>query len=121
MNTTNPNNKNLVEITTPRQAKNGTRMFYDNVSHCRYGSYASGYVRRSYTVRFNDKIGPARFNSTQCMYPLNPRATIGSDSQYKSTVCIMISDENDRIALINKAADRGWSYSGSYNKSLVGG
>lgn len=114
-------NSNLVEITTPRQAKNGTRMFYDTASKCCYGSYASGYVRRSFLVRFSNTIGPARLNSTWCMYPMNPRATISSDSLYKSTTCLMISDESDRIALINKAADRGWTYKGSYDKSLIGG
>ena len=34
------------EITTPRQAKNGTRMFQCFQTGDLYGSYASGYVRR---------------------------------------------------------------------------
>lgn len=111
---------NLVEITTPRQANNGTRMFYDSKSGCRYGSYASGYVRRIYIVRFNPVfvLGPAHLNNKQQMYPLNPRASIGNGS-YRSTICIMIKNEADRIAMINEAADRGWSYNGSRDKNCI--
>jgi hypothetical protein len=111
---------NLVEITTPRQAKNGTRMFHDFVSGCRYGSYASGYVRRIYTVRNSLEfvLGPAHLNHREQMYPLNPRASIGN-GLYRSTICIMISNEADRIAMINEAADRGWTYSGSRDKSYI--
>ena len=36
----------LTEVTTPRQAANGTRMFFCSDSGCYYGSYASGYIRR---------------------------------------------------------------------------
>lgn len=39
-------NSNLIEITTPLQAKNGTRMFKCTRTGAIYGSYASGYVRR---------------------------------------------------------------------------
>ena len=39
-------NSNLIEITTPLQTKNGTRMFKCTRTGAIYGSYASGYVRR---------------------------------------------------------------------------
>ena len=39
-------NNNLIEITTPLQSKNGTRMFECTRTGAHYGSYASGYVRR---------------------------------------------------------------------------
>tara|TARA_B100001057_G_scaffold500597_1_gene616564 strand:+ start:2136 stop:2759 length:624 start_codon:yes stop_codon:yes gene_type:complete len=39
-------NSNLIEITTPLQTKNGTRMFRCTRTGAIYGSYASGYVRR---------------------------------------------------------------------------
>ena len=39
-------NSNLIEITTQRQFKNGTRMFRCILSGDLYASYASGYVRR---------------------------------------------------------------------------
>jgi hypothetical protein len=39
-------NTNLIEITTQRQLKNGTRMFKCTRTGAYYGSYASGYVRR---------------------------------------------------------------------------
>ena len=39
-------NGSLTEVTTSRQAANGTRMFFCSASNCYYGSYASGYIRR---------------------------------------------------------------------------
>ena len=42
----NPKNPNLVEITTKKQAKNGTRHFFDNKHKVSYISYTTGYVRR---------------------------------------------------------------------------
>ena len=36
----------IVENTTKRQVKNGTRSFYDEVTNSCYTSYSSGYVRR---------------------------------------------------------------------------
>lgn len=111
---------NLVEITTPRQAKNGTRMFHDVASDCCYGSYASGYVRRIYVIRHNPVfvLGPAHLNHTQQMYPLNPRVVM-DNGYYRSKSCIMISNEADRIAMINDAANRGWSYNGSRDKICI--
>lgn len=112
--------RNLVDITTARQANNGTRMFHDVASGCCYGSYASGYVRRIYVVRHNPVfvLGPAHLNHTQQMYPLNPRVSMGNGS-YRSTRCIMIKNEADRIAMINKAADRGWNYNGSRDNNNI--
>jgi hypothetical protein len=120
MNPTSPTNKNLVEITSPRQAKNGTRMFHDTVSGCRYGSYASGYVRRIYVIRRYEASTPcpAHLNHTEEMYPLNPRTSM-DNGYYRSTSCIMIKNEADRIAMIDKAADRGWCYKGSRKHSKI--
>ena len=38
----------LVEVTSQRQANNGTVCYHDPVTGCDYLSYESGYVRRSY-------------------------------------------------------------------------
>jgi hypothetical protein len=38
----------LVEVTSQRQASNGTVCYHDPVTGCDYMSYESGYVRRSY-------------------------------------------------------------------------
>ena len=41
----------LIEVTSQRQADNGTVCFHDPVTRCDYMSYESGYVRRSYKTK----------------------------------------------------------------------
>lgn len=87
------------EITTPRQSQNGTRMFQCPTTGDLYGSYASGYVRRKnvngeskrfYQLNPVDVIKQTHklFNGTEYVY-----------SQYKR---IMINNESDRLALIQR-------------------
>ena len=90
---------NLKEITTPRQAKNGTRMFQCPQTGDLYGSYASGYTRR--------KSASAE---SQRFYQLNPvdvtkqniKLNNGFEYVYHSTKRIMIPNESDRLALIEQ-------------------
>jgi len=39
----------LIELTTQRQANNGTQCFHDPMTGCDYLTYESGYVRRKYS------------------------------------------------------------------------
>jgi hypothetical protein len=41
----------LVEVTSQRQADNGTVCYHDPITNCDYMSYASGYVRRQYKAK----------------------------------------------------------------------
>ena len=41
----------LVEVTSQRQADNGTVCYHDPIANCDYMSYESGYVRRKYSQR----------------------------------------------------------------------
>lgn len=92
---------NLKEITTPRQAKNGTRMFQCLTTGDLYGSYASGYVRRKNvngdSQRFY-QLNPV--NVTKQTHKLN-NGTEYVHSQYKR---IMLPNESDRLALIERRA-----------------
>jgi len=36
----------LIEVTSQRQANNGTQCFHDPITNCDYFSYESGYIRR---------------------------------------------------------------------------
>ena len=74
------------EITTPRQAQNGTRAFLCNRTGAIYTSHSNGYVRR--------QIINTRNYSGQ--YQINTR---------KNGVRIMLSNESDRLALIEKRAE----------------
>jgi hypothetical protein len=41
----------LFEVTSQRQADNGTVCFHDPIANCDYMSYESGYVRRKYSAK----------------------------------------------------------------------
>jgi len=90
-------NNNLIEITTPLQSKNGTRMFECTRTGAHYGSYASGYVRRKTNGSHNTK----RF------YQLNKKKSFPvfdaeRNMTFKNTQRVMISTEEERLALINQ-------------------
>jgi hypothetical protein len=87
-------NSNLIEITTPRQLKNGTRMFQCIHTGDLYGSYASGYVRRK-------TAGSDRF------YQLNKQSKVKVfnkqlNMEFINTNRIKIESAQDRLNLINQ-------------------
>ena len=57
--------EDVMETTTEREKKNGTRSFLDMVNKIPYKSYSNGYIRR----RPRQSNGDNRYNS---FYPLNP-------------------------------------------------
>lgn len=81
----------LEETTTPRQAKNGTREFFDPETNTHYASYATGYVRRLH-----------RYSCTYVnMYPVNKRRKEDS----AETACILLRKKADRMDLLIKAVE----------------
>jgi hypothetical protein len=104
-------NKDLIEITTPRQAKNGTRAWKCSRTGALYGSYASGSVRRTpLDFQFGYKT-PTRLNKRNVTVlhkdKFNGKTFLTTTSKF-----IMIPHEEDRIALINhrSASYKGYIY-----------
>ena len=90
-------NNNLIEITTPLQSKNGTRMFECTRTGAHYGSYASGYVRR----KVNGSQTGGRF------YQLNKKEVVpvfntALNMTFNNTQRVMINTEEERLNLINQ-------------------
>lgn len=90
-------NNNLIEITTPLQTKNGTRMFKCTRTGAHYGSYASGYVRR----KVNGSQPSGRF------YQLNKKEVVpvfntALNMTFNNTQRVMINSETERLNLINQ-------------------
>lgn len=85
----------LIELTSKRQAKNGTLRFHDPITGCDYFSYANGYVRRK----------PKHTS----IYQLNKKITVKRESQYRAGtffICyerIMEMSEEKRIDIIARA------------------
>ena len=90
-------NNNLIEITTPLQSKNGTRMFKCTRTGAHYGSYASGYVRR----KVNGSQPNGRF------YQLNKQETFQTFNKqlnmtFTQTSRVLIDSEKERLDLIKQ-------------------
>lgn len=77
------------EVTTHRQAKNGTRAFLCKRTGAIYTSHSNGYVRRQIHISSRGSKGSSG------QYQINTR---------KNGVRIMLSNESDRLALIESRA-----------------
>jgi len=92
----------VIELTTQRQANNGTVCFHDPITNCDYLSYASGYVRRKYS-KLNwrgDKI--------TTMYQLNPIKKVKvrptwTNRDIEITERILIHNPKYRLELLSRA------------------
>ena len=84
------------EITTPRQAKNGTRAFKCNRTGYTYTSYSSGYVRRQRAKYYTPTVLNKREKQNVC-YNM-----FGKQIFANVLGCIMIDTEDERLALIEK-------------------
>ena len=80
-------NVSLTEVTTPRQAANGTRMFFCSNTNCYYGSYASGYIRRGIPTNIPGS------STSHIFYQLNKKSRGNR---------ILIANETDRLAEIDR-------------------
>lgn len=94
----------LVEVTSQRQADNGTLCFHDPVTGCDYMSYESGYVRRSYTSK-----SYWSGQEVNTIYQLNrtrkaTRVSEWSGREYKCTERILEPNHDKRIDMIARAA-----------------
>jgi len=87
----------LIEVTSQRQADNGTICFHDPKTGCNYMSYESGYVRRSYKTK-----AWRSSKEITSIYQLNPQRQV--DGRWgKMTKRILIDNHDSRIDLIARA------------------
>ena len=73
-----PKNPNLIEITSPIQAKRGNRQFFDTKHKVSYISYSSGYVRREVKASTTCMWSNKQFKA-QAQYQLNKVKVITKD------------------------------------------
>jgi hypothetical protein len=64
----------LIEVTSQRQANNGTVCYHDPIANCDYMSYESGYVRRKYSTR-SWRTG----NKINTVYQLNKKRIVSRE------------------------------------------
>lgn len=94
---------NCIEVTSQRQADNGTVCYHDPITGCDYLSYENGYIRRSYKTRsyWSGKM-------FETIYQLNPKRkgyykSPYSGSLYETTVRQMVNSPEKRMDLLARA------------------
>ena len=98
------------EITTPRQAANGTRMFLCERTGARYGSYASGYVRREIesTLPIFHPVKGSIDLTIRDQYQINPRPFVtikdNAGNEFRVRSIELYSSESERLERIEKLA-----------------
>lgn len=86
-----------VEVTSQRQADNGTVCYYDPMTGANYMSYESGYIRRSYKTK-SWRSG----KDIETIYQLNPKRQTEQVSAYtgrtfECTERVMVTDSEERM------------------------
>ena len=108
----------LIELTTERQANNGTQCFHDPIAGCDYLSYESGYVRRKYSSTSIHWSGQKYIT----IYQLNKTQRVLRESTYtpgKFYDCverIMEMNPESRIDIIVRATTNFRKYLRKYTK-----
>ena len=92
----------VIEVTSQRQADNGTICFHDPITNCDYLSYESGYIRRKYS-----KLN-WRGRKISTIYQLNPvkKEKVWVDwaeRDFEVNKRILIHNPNYRLELLARA------------------
>lgn len=92
-----------VEVTSQRQADNGTVCYHDPITNCDYLSYETGYIRRSYKTRsyYSGKM-------FETIYQLNPQrkgtwVSPYNGQDYDITERVMIDSPEERMDRLARA------------------
>ncbi|MDC0008770.1 hypothetical protein OAE73_00215 [bacterium] len=93
-----------IELTSQRQADNGTICYHDPETGCDYLSYESGYIRRSYKTP--SPWIPNKMRET--IYQLNPQSKGYYISEYtgniyETTARVMIHNPQERLDRLARA------------------
>jgi len=117
-----PKNTNLIEITTPVQAKRGNRQFFDQHHKVSYITYANGYVRREikaiYTAqngkqyKMQDQFVINKRTSTKQTY----KANNGYEYSYTSTGVIKEPCPQKRMDIIDHHSSNYRGYKGRFTR-----
>ena len=120
-----PKNTNLVEITTPVQAKRGNRQFFDTHHKVSYITYANGYVRREIKATY---VSPYTTNTKvykmQDQFVINKRTyekqswtnNYGQLTTYTSTGVIKEPCPQKRMDIIDHHSTNYKGYTGRFSR-----
>lgn len=92
-----------IEVTSQRQADNGTVCYHDPITNCDYLSYETGYIRRSYKTK-SWRTGKV----LETIYQLNPKrngvwVSPTTGKEYPAVQRVMIPNHEERTELLVRA------------------
>ena len=124
MGTIQPQNPNLIETTTPVQARRGNRQFFCRQHKVSYISYSNGYVRREINAEYTNPIyrdfpptdGRPKTYKVQDQFVLNRRKSIPTSWGFNSHKIIKEHSAQARMDMIDRISANYKGYTGRFTR-----
>ena len=118
MGTIQPQNPNLIETTTPVQARRGNRQFFCKQHKVSYISYSNGYVRREINASYvSPYTASQKAYKVQDQFVLNRRKSIPTQWGFNSRVIIKEHCPQARMDMIDRISSNYKGYTGRYTRT----
>ncbi len=115
MGTIQPQNPNLIETTTPIQARRGNRQFFCQQHKVSYISYSNGYVRREINASYvSPYTASQKAYKVQDQFVLNRRKSIPTQWGFSSRVVIKEHCAQARMDMIDRISANYKGYTGRF-------
>lgn len=113
--TIQPQNPNLIEITTPIQARRGNRQFFCQKHKVSYITYANGYVRREINASYvSPYTASQKVYKVQDQFVLNRRFCASTAWGYKAYKVIKEHCPQARMDMIDRISTNYKGYTGRF-------
>ena len=113
--TIQPQNPNLIEITTPIQARRGNRQFFCQKNKVSYLTYANGYVRREIKASYvSPYTASQKVYKVKDQFVLNRRKSIPTQWGFSSRVVIKEHCPQARMDMIDRISANYKGYRGRF-------
>ena len=117
MGTIQPQNPNLIETTTPVQARRGNRQFFCQQHKVSYISYSNGYVRREINAEFiSPYTASQKIYKVQDQFVLNRRKSIPTPWGFNSHKIIKEHCPQTRMDMIDRISSNYKGYTGRFTR-----
>ena len=117
MGTIQPQNPNLIEITTPVQARRGNRQFFCQQHKVSYISYSNGYVRREINASYvSPYTASQKAYKVQDQFVLNRRKSIPTPYGFNTYKIIKEHSAQARMDMIDRISANYKGYNGRFTQ-----
>ena len=115
MGTIQPQNPNLIETTTPVQARRGNRQFFCQQHKVSYISYSNGYVRREINASYvSPYTASQKAYKVQDQFVLNRRKSIPTPYGFNTYKIIKEHSAQARMDMIDRISANYKGYTGRF-------